>query len=291
MLQYLNQGCRTFGKTPIPPHTRLNWEFYAVIEGKCAPVIPGQPAEPLKSRRLWVFSPAVAHGWRGVPDKRCRVFCFHFAFVLSPLDSVVQAGLFHACDLDDLEINKIIEIGQVMKRHYEHPTNFTHLHFQKGLIELSMIALKNINETTLPEPSYAMNFKVQKALAWYVDHLPEAPSIKQVAAQIGASPGYLRKMFLLTRKENPLAVFRRVRLQRAMELLSESDMKLDAIASQCGYVGASDFCRAFKHEVGIKPSEWRHNDYSSVANAQVKPVWRGADAWDLKKPFTSASRR
>lgn len=291
MLQYLNQGWRTFGKTPIPPHVRLNWEFYAVIDGQCAPVIPGRTNEALKRRRLWVFSPEVAHGWRGVPNKRCRVFCFHFAFVLPPLDSVVQAGLFHACDLDDSDVEKIIEIGQVLKRHYEHPTNFTHLHFQKGLTELSVIALKNIDEALLPEHSFAMNFKVQKAIAWYVDHMSEAPSLKQVAAQIGASAGYLRRMFQLVQKENPQCAFRRVRLQRAMELLSESDMKLEAIAHQCGYVGASDFCRAFKHDVGVKPSEWRHNDYASVPNAKIKPLWRGSDSWELKKPFTLACRR
>ena len=285
MLQYLNQGYRTFGKNPIPPHARLNWEFFAVLEGKCAPVLPNQPELPLKSRQLWVFSPEITHGWRGEPNKQCRVFCYHFAFVPPPLDAVVRGGLFHACELVESEKQQIIGIGEQLKKHFEHPTNFTHIQFQKCLIELTLIALKNVKESPLPELSQAMSIKVEQAVAWFLEHLAEAPTIEQVAAQINISSSHLRKMFLLTRQESPLSVFRRARLQRAMELLSESNTKLDEIANQCGYVSGSDFCRAFKKEAGVSPSEWRRNDYVSVANAQVKPIWRGSDAWNLKKPF------
>ena len=287
MLQYLNQGYRSFSKNPIPPHVRLNWEFYAVVEGKCGPVLPGQAELPMKTRQLWVFAPETSHGWRGEADKDCRVFCFHFAFVPPPLDAVVRRGAFHSCDLNASEMEQIVSIGLELRPHFERPTTFSHLRFNQRLIELSLLALKNVEEQPLPELEQAMTFKVDAALAWYVEHLMEAPTIDQVAAQIHSSASHLRKMFMLTRQESPLSAFKKVRMQRAMELLSESNLKLETIASQCGYVTGSDFCRAFRNEFGISPSDWRNNNYASVSNAQMKPSWRGSDAWDLKKPFVS----
>jgi len=288
MLQYLNQGYRTFAKNPIPPHVRLNWEFYAVVEGKCAPVLSHEAELPLKSRQLWVFAPETSHGWRGEEGKDCRVFCYHFAFVPPPLDAVVRRGQFHVCDINDKEIQQLVSMGQELRRHFEHPTNLTHVRFYQCLIELTLLALKNVAEEPLPELAQTMNFKVDAALAWYVEHLMEAPTIDQVAAQMHSSASHLRKMFMLTRQESPLSAFKKVRMQRAMELLSESNIKLETIAGHCGYVAASDFCRAFRNEFGISPSDWRRNNYGSISNAQVKPNWLGNDAWDLKKPFKPA---
>ena len=42
-----------------------------------------------------------------------------------------------------------------------------------------------------------------------------------------------------------------------MELLSKSDLKLDAIAAKCGFSSASDFCRVFNSEHKISPDAWR----------------------------------
>ena len=285
MLQYLNQGYRTLGENPILPHARLNWEFYAVVEGRCAPVLPGSAERPLQSRQLWVFPPEMAHGWRGEPNKQCRVFCFHFAHVLPPLDTTVRSNSFHAAPLSKVELTRLVQIGQELKQHFEKPTNFTHLRFQKSLVDLTVMAAKNIKETALPELSLSINRKVDMAITWYQDHYSEFPTLEQVAAKVNVSASYLRKIFMQVRKESPMAVFQRMRLQHAMELLSESGLKLEVISTRCGYANCSDFCRAFKRELGVSPNKWRRNDYSTVANAQAKPLWRGRESWDLKRPF------
>ena len=92
-------------------------------------------------------------------------------------------------------------------------------------------------------------------------------------------------MFVLIHKESPRLTFKRLRLQRALELLSETNAKLEDIATQCGYASASDFCRAFRSEFHVSPRAWRQNDYDTVPGAALRPDWLGRDAWFLHKPF------
>ena len=48
-----------------------------------------------------------------------------------------------------------------------------------------------------------------------------------------------------------------MRMQRAQEILENSDDKLDAIAPAVGYENALVFSRAFKRLVGMSPSDYR----------------------------------
>jgi AraC-like DNA-binding protein len=48
-----------------------------------------------------------------------------------------------------------------------------------------------------------------------------------------------------------------VRIESALNALSDTDAKIDSIAVECGFGSGSDFCRAFKSLKGCTPSEWR----------------------------------
>jgi AraC-like DNA-binding protein len=57
MLRYLSGGVRRFGTMPIGPHSRLNWEFYAVVKGRCGVLLESGEKLPLRANCLWVFPP------------------------------------------------------------------------------------------------------------------------------------------------------------------------------------------------------------------------------------------
>jgi len=287
MLQYLTFGDRQFGRHPMPPHSRLNWEFYAVIKGRCAPLFPAGPDLSLQERQLWVFPPETIHGWKGDPRAECAVVCFHFAFVPSPLRELAQARRYQQCDLNEAQASRLLSLAQELRPHFEQPTNMSHLIFQRALLELTLLALSNVKEEPLPELSQTMGHKVDAAIAWYLEHLAEAPGVDEVARKLHVSVSNLRHIFMLTLHEGPQSVFKRLRLQRAMELMSESNLKLETVAEQCGYSNASDFSRAFSREFKLSPRAWRENDYRSVPGASFARPWLGAEAWTPRKPFIS----
>jgi AraC family transcriptional regulator len=287
MLQYLTFGDRRFGIHPMPPHTRLNWEFYAVIKGKCAPVLPAGPDLNLRERQLWVFPPETPHGWKGEQRAECQIVCFHFAFVPSPLRELAQARRFQECPVNENQVARLTVMAQELRPHFEQPTSFSHIIFERALLELTFMALANVKEEPLPELTQTMGHKVNVAIAWYMEHLSEAPRIEDVACKLHISPSNLRQIFMLTLHESPQSAFKRLRLHRAMELMSESNLKLEAVAEQCGYSNASDFSRAFSREFKISPRTWRENDYRSIPGALSVRPWLGAEAWTPKKPFSA----
>ena len=48
-----------------------------------------------------------------------------------------------------------------------------------------------------------------------------------------------------------------IRMKKAEELLSETDMNIDQISIQVGYLNTSSFRRKFKQETGLTPSQYR----------------------------------
>jgi AraC-like DNA-binding protein len=49
----------------------------------------------------------------------------------------------------------------------------------------------------------------------------------------------------------------RIQLEKGMRLMTQTNLKLDGIAEECGFTSTSDFCRAFKAFTKVTPTVWR----------------------------------
>ena len=265
MLRYLGSGARRFGKHPMYIHQRANWEFFAIVRGKTAPLFADGEHPALRERTLWVFPPQVAHGWAGKGTQPCHIAAFHFGAVPPLLEKIVHDHGHLEVALAAAEARRVQELAKLLRPHYEHMTEKSVLVFESALLELSLLAVKDIAFDRAETKSGHVLRKVEAVLTWYSEHITEQPKLERVAAAAHMSVRHLRRLFWQARSETPQQAFTRLRLQRAMELLSESDFKLDAIAAKCGFSSASDFCRVFKTQHKISPDAWRR---------QVLPAYR-----------------
>src|SRR5262245_846533 len=111
MLRYVGLGYRRFGIEPIKSPPRVNWEFYAVVSGMCAPVFPREGASPLRSNALWIFPPGSAHGWTGNKKHRAYITAFHFGAVPSQLDAAVRERGHLVLPLDATERKRLVALA------------------------------------------------------------------------------------------------------------------------------------------------------------------------------------
>ena len=106
--------------------------------------------------------------------------------------------------------------------------------------------------------------------------MAEQPKLDQIAQAVNVSVRHLRRLFWQARRESPQTAFTRLRLERAMGLLSLSNLKLDAIARQCGFSSSSDFCRVFKIHHHMSPDAWRKHRLPAYrgtrGHPEIKPV-------------------
>jgi AraC family carnitine catabolism transcriptional activator len=102
--------------------------------------------------------------------------------------------------------------------------------------------------------------KVDTVLAWYSEHMIEMPSLERVSENAGVSSRQMRRYFRMVRNQSPARSFRQLRIQKAEELLSSSNLTADKVAGMCGFGSDSDFSRAFKAHHGESPTQWRRRN-------------------------------
>jgi AraC family transcriptional regulator, arabinose operon regulatory protein len=78
-----------------------------------------------------------------------------------------------------------------------------------------------------------------------------------LARRVGLGASQLRRLFVARYGLSPGAWLMRLRLERARDLLTTTDLPVGAVAQACGYADPFWFSRAFRREVGISPQAWR----------------------------------
>lgn len=257
MLRYLGFGLRRFGLHPHKPLARMNWEIFAIIAGSCTPVVGASEEKRLRASTLWVFPPGSAHGWESPKRTVAEVAVFHFGSVPSQLAAAVRERGHLELPLRPADCRRLRSLARTLEPDFREPNNFSNLIFQGALIELTLLALRKLPERREPLPAGHAKQIAESAKEWYAANLHDNPAIDDVARRVHVSPSTLRRIFSRALRERPLRVFARLRLEAAMRLMTETTLKLDTIATECGYSSTSDFCRAFKRGMSVTPSVWR----------------------------------
>lgn len=85
----------------------------------------------------------------------------------------------------------------------------------------------------------------------------EQPGIDELAERLYVSRSRLCATFKAETGEGVAAHMRRMRMERACELLEDSRSGIASVASALGYPSHAAFTQAFKQAYGVSPSAWR----------------------------------
>lgn len=111
-----------------------------------------------------------------------------------------------------------------------------------------------IDSKRLPQPTSAL---VKQSLVYLHQHYASALSRHEIARAVGVSERYLSEIFKQEIGLSPWEVLNRFRIQRARELLKETDTSITEIAAQVGFDDPSYFGRVFNQQVGMSPKKYR----------------------------------
>jgi len=260
MLRHFACGYRDFRELPDVACARYNWIILASFDGKLSPRLdpPSKGEKKRAKANFYVIPPQIRYVL--IPETpRCFRAVFHFSYVGEILhDEVLKRGILSRW-LDEKTLAEVKDIASTIKSHFRNPTIISELHYELALLRLSLIALDGLGfEKTNPLQSVPRE-RVEKALAWYNEHIKESPSLYEVAQNVHISATQLRRHFYEQIGRSPKAAFSRERMHKATRLLTNTSSTLDQIAEECGFQSSTDFCRAFKKTFNVTPNHWRHN--------------------------------
>ena len=102
----------------------------------------------------------------------------------------------------------------------------------------------------------------------------DVPALARVAY---ISPAHFSREFRATFGETPHRYLQRRRVERAMELLRETDRPVTEICLDVGFNSLGTFSRTFREVVGESPSRYRARFTGAGATLRVPACW--AMAW------------
>ncbi len=96
--------------------------------------------------------------------------------------------------------------------------------------------------------------RINRAIDYLTSNPERAPGLDEVAAVAGFSPFHFHRVFRAVVGETVHELGKRVRLERALALLSHPPRRsLTEVALACGFGSSSDFSRSFRKHFGVAP--------------------------------------
>lgn len=109
----------------------------------------------------------------------------------------------------------------------------------------------------VPALSQPRDALVRAAVAVMTNALDDPPPIAEVARRVGTDGRTLTRRFRAVMGRPPAAVLMGLRLERARDLLAETDMTAADVATACGFASPIWFSQAYTKRFGLPPGRHR----------------------------------
>lgn len=118
---------------------------------------------------------------------------------------------------------------------------------------------------TLPDAAEAPDWygAVQRVVRYIDEHFAEKVSLARLAAVSRLSPATFRRAFARILDMTPGAYLMTIRINRARQLLVETDMTVEAIAAECGFYDQSHFVKTFRKLRHETPTVFRRRQQAA----------------------------
>jgi len=124
-----------------------------------------------------------------------------------------------------------------------------------GLVNLLIGEMYSLERNIAFNKNHAQVAMIGKARLRISDTLESGVTIQQIAEELGVSYSNFRKLFKEYTGLSPATYQQELRLRRAKELLTTTDLSIKEIAYRLNFESPDYFSAKFKAKMGCKPSE------------------------------------
>lgn len=230
----------------IPDHRHARAFFCYVLDGSFVETV-GRTVRECQRDRIVYHPPEEPHADRfGTAGGRC------FNVEIDPVWTIVRD---HGCGIPEapavLPSRSVTELAHRLYREF---------HDDDDLSPLAIHGLTTVLVAEAGRPVVRAEHRppwIQEAIDLLCDRFAESLTLAEIANEVGVHPVYLARSFSRHVGATVHETIRRLRVERACELLRTTDRSIGEIAHAVGFFDHSHLTRTFRRELGITPSRYR----------------------------------
>lgn len=130
----------------------------------------------------------------------------------------------------------------------------------KSISNINEILIKLINSVSICQISSIKqnNSIIKTAMEYIHEHYNQDITLSSIANYVHLNGSYLSRLFCKATGKTIIEVITGIRIEKAKEMLMNSDIKIYEVASLVGIYDPTYFSQIFKKSTGMSPSEYRH---------------------------------
>ncbi|OOC58715.1 response regulator transcription factor [Paenibacillus ihbetae] len=127
------------------------------------------------------------------------------------------------------------------------------LEWLQGFLEQKSVEIESLREQTV------VRREIAEAQRYVRLHMGEKIAMEEMAHRLNLNPSHFSRIFKQETGETFVEFVTRTKMERAQELLNQSDLNVAEISEQLGYEHTSYFIKLFRNYAGMSPSEYRRS--------------------------------
>jgi len=246
---------------PFGPHQHMRIEINFVKKGNCLLRLENESIS-FSENEMMIICSNVKHKFEAGAEGTTLMQLEFLPEIFTRFDSSENSI---AKDLTPINIfseaNQLIKIVnnvRIMRavQRIVNELNFKNKYYHYLVImyyaELLILIYRHLDEAFLPIGS---NESLKKAISYLRLNYHNDISMDDVSLKAGIGERYLRKLFAQHLNISPLEYLNQIRINKAIDLLKNTEFSVKEVCFMCGYKSPQYFSRVFKQQMGISPKE------------------------------------
>lgn len=128
----------------------------------------------------------------------------------------------------------------------------------RGMVYALLFEIVRVNgKSENPFSGKGNSLRIENAFAYVEEHYSSNFRIADLASECHMSETHFRRVFQERMNMTPIEYVNFVRVKKACELIDKTDISMEDVAEQVGFVTPSTFNRNFRRIIGTSPYQWK----------------------------------